>query len=275
MNWLTEPWTYPFMRWALLCCLLLVAVLVYLGFHIVRRGVLFVDLAMAQAAALGAASGIVLGLEHDSPGEFALSASFALASAAFFALARAKNISKEALVATFYALAVAATFVVLERSPHGMDEVKHLMVGQVLTVSPRHILVMIPLYALVGLAHGLLHRHTTAITEGHHARHGLEFFFYGTFALVVTSSVGLVGVLLVFSYLVIPAVAGLLISKKAVWGLTWGWGLAGLASIVGLQAAYVSDMPAAPVIVLTLGAFLLISWLIAATRRQPREPESA
>ena len=256
------------MRWALLCCLVLVSIQVYLGFHIVRRGVLFVDLAMAQAAALGAAFGIVMGMEHDSLGEFLLSATFALGSAAFFAFARAKNVSKEALVATFYALAVAATFVVLEHSPHGMEEVKHLLVGQVLTVSPQQILVTIPIYAAVGLAHSLLHRRTTAITEGGPVRASLEFFFYATFALVVTSSVGLVGVLLVFSYLVIPAVAGLLVSKKPIVGLSWGWGLAGLASLVGLQIAYVTDMPAAPVIVLTLGGLLLTSWIIAMARRQ-------
>jgi zinc/manganese transport system permease protein len=254
------------MRWAMLCCLVLVGIHVYLGFHIVRRGVLFVDLAMAQAAALGGAVGIILGLKHGSIGEFALSGTFALGSAWFFASANSQRIHKEALIATFYALAVAATFVVLERSPHGMEEVKHLLVGQLLTVSPRHILVTIPIYALVGLAHAFLHRRTTAITEGQPAQRRLEFFFYASFALVVTSSVGLVGVLLVFSYLVIPAVAGLLIAQKGVVGLLWGWGLAIVASFLGLQVAYISDMPATPVIVLSLGALLLGTGLVGSLR---------
>ena len=267
MNWLVEPWTFQFMRWALLCCLVLVGIHVYLGFHIVRRGVLFVDLAMAQAAALGAAVGVVMGLEHDSIGEFVLMALFALGSAAFFALARAQRVHKEALVATFYALAIAATFVVLERSPHGMEEVKHLLVGQVLTVPPNHVLATIPLYLVIGTAHGLMHRRTSAVSEGQPAKRGLDFFFYGTFAFVVTSSVGLVGVLLVFSYLVLPAVAGLLVTSHGTMRLIWGWILATLASVLGLHIAFLTDMPAAPVIVLTLGALMILSWIYGSLRR--------
>lgn len=267
MTWFLEPWNYPFMRWALLCCLVLVGIHAYLGFHIVRRGVLFVDLAMAQAAALGAAVGVVVGLEHDSIGEFLVSAGFALGSAAFFALVKDKHIHKEALVATFYALAVAATFVVLEKSPHGMEEVKHLLVGQVLTVSPRHILLTVPIYAVLGLAHALLHRRTTAISEGRKQSRAMELFFYSTFAIVVTSSVGLVGVLLVFSYLVLPAVSGLLVSDRGTVRLTWGWVMASLASLAGLHVAFHTDMPAAPVIVLTLGVLLGASAVFSRGRR--------
>ena len=82
IEWIVSPWSYPFMRWALACCLVLAGIHAYLGFHVVRRGVLFVDLALAQMAALGAAVGIVIGLEHSSFGEYALSASFALGTAA-------------------------------------------------------------------------------------------------------------------------------------------------------------------------------------------------
>jgi len=267
MSWLVEPWSFPFMRWALLCCLVLVSIHVYLGFHIVRRGILFVDLAMAQAAALGSAVGIVLGMEHGTVGEFTLSAAFALGSAAFFALVRDRYIHKEALVATFYALAVAATFVTLERSPHGMEEVKHLLVGQVLTVSPRRILTTLFFYVVVGVMHALLHRRTTAITEGRAHGRALELFFYGTFALVVTISVGLVGVLLVFSYLVLPAVAGLRVSAQGNIRLGWAWVMAAVASLLGLQVAFLSDMPAAPVIVLMLGVFLVASAAVSRWKR--------
>jgi zinc/manganese transport system permease protein len=254
------------MRWAFLCCLILAGIHAYLGFHIVRRGVLFVDLAMAQAAALGAAVAVVIGIEHDTVAEYIVSAAFALASAAFFALVRSQRIHKEAVVATFYGLAVAATFIVLEHSPHGMEEVKHLFVGQVLTVAPRHVLATAVVYLLVGIGHALLHRRTTAITEGRSAAAWVEFFFYGSFAIVVTSSVGLVGVLLVFAFLVLPAVAALLISQNDSARLAWGWGMATIASVVGLQVAYHQDLPAAPTIVLILGVFLIASVVLGRVR---------
>jgi len=269
MNWLTEPWLFPFMRWALLCCLILTSIHVYLGFHIVRRGVLFVDLAMAQAAALGAAFGVLIGIEHDTAMAYVLSASFALASAAFFALVRSRRIHQEAIVAAFYGLASAATFVVLERSPHGMEEVKHLFVGQILTVSPARVLSAAAAYVVIGIAHAKMHSRTMALTEGRESGRMLDFFFFATFALVVTISVGLAGVLLVFALLVLPAIASILVTRKKTMALVAGWGFAGAASVVGLHIAYHMDMPAAPMIVLMLGALLLGAVVVSVIRPDP------
>ncbi len=273
-TWILEPWTYPFMRWALVCCLVLAGIHAYLGFHIVRRGVLFVDLAMAQMAALGAAVGVVAGLEHDTAAGYAVSASFALAASALFAVVRSTRIPTEAFIAIVYAVASAATFIVLEKSPHGMDEVRHLFVGQVLTVAPSKIGLTAALYSLIGLALWRLHPRILAVTEGRATggRMAVDFIFYATFALVVTSSVGLVGVLLVFSLLVLPAVGALLVSSSDGARLGWGWGFAGIASLVGLHAAFHLDLPAAPVIVVTLGlavagATLLHRWWCAGRSR--------
>jgi zinc/manganese transport system permease protein len=268
IEWLVEPWTYPFMRWALVCCLILAGIHAYLGFHVVRRGVLFVDLAMAQMAALGAAIGVVLGIEHDTIGEYVLSALFALAAAVCFAAIRSRRVHQEAIVAIFYGMAMAATFVVLEHSPHGLDEVKHLLVGQVLTVAPGKVLVTALIYAVVGLVLARMHGRIFAVTEKRQGapKLGPELVFYGAFALVVTSSVGLVGVLLVFAFLVMPAVAALLISGGTASALWWGTGLAAFGSFVGLHAAYLLDMPAAPVIVLALGGLLLLAALAGRLR---------
>ncbi|NNE09130.1 MAG: hypothetical protein HKN20_11270 [Gemmatimonadetes bacterium] len=266
MNWLTEPWVYGFMQWALFCCLLLAGIHVYLGFHIVRRGVLFVDLAMAQAAALGAAVAVVAGLEHDTLAEYLMSAGFALGSAAFFAVVKSRRVHQEAIVATAYGLAVAATFVVLEHSPHGMDEIKHLFVGQLLTVDPGHVLWTAMIYVAIGIAHAFVHRRTNDVTEGRGQGRWLDFFFYGTFAIVVTSSVGLVGVLLVFAFLVLPAVAALLLAGTTAGRLAWGWGIAIAASVLGLHFAFHLDMPAAPMVVLTLGALLAIAAIFSRVR---------
>jgi zinc/manganese transport system permease protein len=251
------------MRWALVCSLVLAGIHAYLGFHVVRRGVLFVDLAMAQMAALGAAVGVVCGLEHGTLGEYALSCSFALGAAAVFALVKVRRVPQEAIVAIFYGLAMAATFVVLERSPHGMEEVKHLLVGQVLTVAPSKVLLTAALYAVLGLVLARFHRRIVAATESRSDAHDpvADFVFYGVFALVVTSSVGLVGVLLVFALLVMPSVAALLLSRGTNAALTWGWSLAAAGAVLGLHLAFHLDLPAAPVMVLMLAVPLIVAAL--------------
>jgi zinc/manganese transport system permease protein len=268
VTWLVEPWTYPFMRWALACCLVLAGVHAYLGFHVVRRNVLFVDLAMAQAAALGAAVGIVFGLEHGTVPEYLLSAGFALATAVMLATLRGRRVHPEAVIAIVYGLTSAAMFVVLEHSPHGMEEVKHLFVGQVLTVAPETVVHTALLYALIGVVLRLVHSRAVDLSEGRDVpRRGLvQLAFFGSFALVVTSSVSLVGVLLVFALLVLPAVSGLLAAEGTAARLAWGWSLAGVGCLVGLHLAFVLDQPAAPVIVLVLGALLPIVLLVRRTR---------
>jgi zinc/manganese transport system permease protein len=187
-----------------------------------------------------------------------MSLGFALAAAGLFSFLRSRRIHAEALIAIFYAMATAATFVVLEHSPHGMEEVKHLFVGQVLTVDPRKVLMTGVLYGAIGFLHWKLHGRTLAVSEERAVprRMLLDLFFYITFALVVTSSVSLVGVLLVFSFLVLPAVAAMLLAQGHGARLAWGWTFAGAGSLVGLHAAFHLDLPAAPVIALTLGVFL-------------------
>jgi zinc/manganese transport system permease protein len=258
------------MRWALACCLVLGGIHAYLGFHVVRRGVLFVDLAMAQMAALGAAVGVVLGFEHDTLGGYALSLLAALLAATLFSLVRSRRVSQEAIIATVYGVAAAATFVVLEHSPHGMDEVKHLLVGQILTVAPEKVIRTAIIYAIIGLGHLILHARVMAVSEGKptRGRIAVEFFFYGTFALVVTSSVALVGVLLVFCFLVLPAIAATVLAERTPTRLALGWSFAFLGGLIGLQLAYHLDAPAAPIIVLTLGAMLLLASVIGMVRGQ-------
>lgn len=270
--WFATPWTYPFMGWALVACLVLAGIHAYLGFHVVRRGILFVDLAMAQMAALGAAVAVVFGLEHDTPGEYALSLGFALAAAALFALLRSRRVAQEAVIAIFYAMATAATFVVLEHSPHGMEEVKHLFVGQVLTVAPSKVLRTAVLYGAIGLVLARFHAKTLAISEDRTVpgRRLADLVFYGTFALVVTSSVGLVGVLLVFSFLVLPAVAAIMLARSDAARLALGWTFAGAGSLVGLHFAFHLDLPAAPVVALTLGVFLTVAAVLSRIRNSLR-----
>lgn len=270
-GWLLEPWSFAFMRWALACCLILGGIHAYLGFHVVRRGILFVDLAMAQAAALGAAFGVVLGYEHGTIMGYVTSLGCALLAAALFSFVRSRRVSHEAIIAIVYAVTTAATFLVLERSPHGMDEVRHLLIGQILTVEPTKVVGVGILYALIGLAHWRLHARTAAVSRGEEVPRLrlVELFFYASFAVVVTSSVSLVGVLLVFALLVAPAVAATLLTTNDRSRLVYGWSFAVAAGLIGLHGAYVADAPAGPVIVLVL-AVAVLSAAVAAMRRRSR-----
>jgi zinc/manganese transport system permease protein len=267
--WLVEPWAYAFMRWALVCCLVLGGIHAYLGFHVVRRGVLFVDLAMAQMSALGAAIGVVLGHEHGTVIGYVISLGCALAAAALFAFVRSRRVSHEAIIAIVYAVAMAATFIVLEHSPHGMDEVRHLLIGQILTVDPVKVLMVGGLYAVIGLVHARLHPLTAAVSAGRSVprTRWLELFFYGSFAVVVTSSVALVGVLLVFCFLVIPAVAATLLAVRDMARLALGWAFALVGGLLGLHLAFYADTPASPMIVLVLGAIVCVTAVSAFVRR--------
>ena len=216
---MTDAFALPFFRTAAIAALVLAGIHAYLGFHIVRRGVLFVDLALAQMAALGVALGVVLGREHDEVGSYLLALGMTFVGAALFAWlrGRASAVPLEAFIGIVFATAQAMVFLVLEKSPAGPEHLKETLVGSLYTVAPAHIARVAVLYAVIGLIHFLLRKPFFEITndpQGARAR-GRRLFlwdllFYATFGFVVTSSVQIAGVLLVFGFLVIPAVAGLM-----------------------------------------------------------------
>lgn len=263
---MTDVAALPFFQIAAAAALILAGIHAYLGFHIVRRGVLFVDLALAQMAALGMALGVVFHLEHDPVRSYLLALGMTFVGAALFAWlrGRAKNVPLEATIGIVFATAQAAVFLVLEKSPTGPEHLRETLVGSLFTVSPRHLAWVAALYAAVGVLHGALRRPFLEITTDAHAaeRRGRrlflwDFVFYASFGLVVTSSVQIAGVLLVFGYLVIPAVAGLLVSSRTSTALVVGWVFAVAASVLGLLGSVRWDAPAAPSILVALTALLV------------------
>ena len=156
----------PFFRTAAAAALVLAGIHAYLGFHIVRRGVLFVDLALAQMAALGVALGVVLGVEHDEIRSYLLALGMTFVGAAVFAWlrGRARNVPLEAFIGIVFATAQALVFLVLEKSPAGPEHLKETLVGSLFTVEPRHVLAVAVLYAVIGLVHVLLRRPFFEIT---------------------------------------------------------------------------------------------------------------
>ena len=274
---MTDAFALPFFRTAVLVILVLAGIHAYMGFHIVRRGVLFVDLALAQMAALGTAIALVLGLEHEGPMAYVLALTMTLVGAAVFAWlrGRSRNIPLEAFIGIVFATAQAAVFLVLEKSPSGPEHLKETLVGSLFTVDPKQVGRVALLYAAIAVVHVLLRKPFFDITNDPAAarargRHLFwwDLLFYATFGLMVTSSVPIAGVLLVFGLLVIPAVAGSIATSRPGAALAVGWVFGFLASVVGLVGSVRFDMPAAPSILVTLAALLVLVGAVSSVARR-------
>ena len=261
--------------WPFLATVLVVVSHTYLGLHVVEREVIFVDLSLAQLAALGTAVASVLGYEHNTFSYF-FALAFAVAGAAVFALTRSdsRRIPHEAIIGIVYAVSAAAAVLVLNSSPHGAEDIKDILVGNLLAVSPQDVARVAVLYAGVAVVHWIFRRQFLLISEhpAEAARRGMhvklwDFLFYVIFGVVVTNSVGIVGVLLVFSYLIVPAVSAKLVADKVGARLLFAWIMGIAASVTGLWLSATKDVPPGATIVVVLGLMLLLVALVAPRRR--------
>lgn len=267
---------FEIMKWPLLACLLLPGLLVYLGLHIVQREIIFVDLALAQVAALGACLGVLLHYEPMTWQSYGLSWGFTLIGAAIFTSTRLEHnrVPQEALIGIVYVVAAALGIVLLSRSAEGNEELRRSLIGEVLLVSPRQVASTFVLYGAIGLVHFLLRKQFLALSfepdrvkaEGWPVR-AWDFLFYAMFGWVVTSFVQIGGVLLVFSYLIIPAVCANFLATQLRWRLLFGWIAATLGSVLGLFASYQMDLPTGAAIVCALGLELVMVILFYVLKR--------
>lgn len=278
---MTDAFALPFFRTAVLVVLVLAGIHAYMGFHIVRRGVLFVDLALAQMAALGTAIALALGLEHEGTMAYALALAMTLVGAAVFAWlrGRSRNIPLEAFIGIVFATAQAAVFLVLEKSPSGPEHLKETLVGSLFTVDPKQVGRVALLYAAIAVVHVILRKPFFDITNDPAAARARgrrlfwwDLLFYATFGLMVTSSVPIAGVLLVFGLLVIPAVAGSIATPRPGGALAVGWVFGFLASVIGLIGSVRFDMPAAPSILVTLAVLLVLVGAVSSVARRRTAP---
>lgn len=258
---------FEIMKWPLVACLLLPGILVYLGLHIVRREIIFVDLALAQMAALGICMAILLGHDSHDWQTTAWSATFTLAGAALLTLTRpsGKHVPQEALIGIVYVVAAAASFLLLSRSPEGNEELRKTLVGEILLVSPGEVLRTFGLFVGVGAVHWVFRRQFFLLSfdpeRGRAAGLRLwlwDFLFYLLFGIVVMVFVRMGGILLAFSFLIIPATCARLVSHSLMVQLAIGWLLAVLASVGGLYGSYKLDLPTGAAIVCALGVVLLL-----------------
>ncbi len=267
----------------LLACLLMAGLLSYLGMHVLAREVIFVDIALAQIAALGAAVAGLLGAEPDTPLSYACALGFTIAAAALFAATRAlrRRIPQEAFIGIAYAMAAAAVILVANASPHGDEQLEQILVGSLLTVQLEDVAVLAAVFAVTVLLHIVWREPFRRLSFGGDEL-GFnaalwDFLFYVTFAVVITFAVDLAGVLLVFSFLIVPAVFSALFARRLWTRLLLGWALGAAVSAVGLYASFSFDLPSGAAVVITFGAALLLAAVARGLLpwRDGREPERA
>jgi zinc/manganese transport system permease protein len=267
--------------WPLIALALLPAALVYFGLHVVGRGIIFVDLALAQIAALGIATAVLFGADPEhSTLPYLLAIAFTIAGAALFSLTRFRHprVPHEAIIGIIYIVSAAAATIVLSRTAAGDEEIKNLLVGNILLVDRGEVIRTALLYlAVLGFHFALRRRfHLVSFEPEEAERQGMsvrlwDFLFYATFGLIVTSFVRIAGVYLVFSYLIVPAVCGALLSARTAARLAIGWIVALTAGISGLllSTEWASmDLPTGPTIVCIFGLLLVISGAVAFARQR-------
>ncbi|MGZ5475616.1 MAG: metal ABC transporter permease [Thermoanaerobaculia bacterium] len=273
--------------WPLVALVVLPAALVYFGLHVVGRGIIFVDLALAQIAALGIAAAVLLGADPEhSILPYALAILFTMTGAALFSVTRFRHprVPQEAIIGIIYIVAAAAATLVLSRTAAGDEEIKNLLVGNILLVSRAEVLRTFALFAGVGVLHYWLRKkfYLISFDLDEAERQGMsvrmwDFIFYATFGLIVTSFVRIAGVYLVFSYLIVPAVCGALLSSRTAVRLAIGWGVALVAGIGGLvlSTEWASlDLPTGPTIVCLFGLLLVVSGALAMVKARRASPEA-
>jgi zinc/manganese transport system permease protein len=245
----------------------------YLGVHVLRRQVVFADLALAQLSALGVTVAFAVGHSPTGPAGFGYALLFTTVGAALLTLARrlARYVSQEAFVGILYVFATAATVLVVDRAPQGAEHVKRILLGSILTVGPREVASLAALYAIIALLYWLARRPLLAVsTEATPAGRSTlavsiwDFLFFLSFGVVVASSVSIAGVLLVFSFLIVPAVIGSIFSDdlRVVLAIAWCAGIA--AAAAGLSGAYVLDLPTGAAMVTAFTLFLVLAGIAKA-----------
>jgi len=265
------------MFWPIMACVLLPWLLVYLGLHVVQRGIIFIDIAMAQMASLGICVAVLFHVDLASWTTFAIALGFTLAGAAVFSITgkRTSQIPQEAVIGISYVVAAAASVLLLSRAAEGDEQIKQMLVGNILLVTPFEVWKCFAVFLSVGLLHFFLRKNFLLVSYDRDGawKKGLrvrwwDFLFYAAFGLVVTSFVRIAGVLLVFSYLIVPAVCGINLAGSLSRRLLIGWLIALIGGVGGLFFSFWWDLPSGAAIVCTFGALLIVVSVISLLRRK-------
>ena len=264
------------MKWPFVACLLFPPLLVYLGLHVVKREVIFVDLALTQVATLGTCVALLMGHHFDDRITFWISLGVTFIGAAFFSWTRGSRkaaVPQEAIIGITFVVAAAGVILLLSRVAGGKEELEHLLTGDILNVTRGEIGQRGILFGVIALFYAAFHRRFALISSAEDASdtNGInvrlwDFLFYASFAIVVVSFVRIAGVLLTFAYLIVPAVCGTMLSSQWSRKLIIGWLIAVSASLIGLWTSYKVDLPTGAAIVCASGLLLAIVGVIVSLR---------
>ena len=249
--------------------LILAGIHTYLGVHVVERGVIFVDLSLAQIAALGSTVALLIPFAGDPHGDsaYVISVAFTLVGALVFSTIRSKRarIPQEAIIGICYAVASAATILAMSKATSEGEHLKNMLVGNILAVSWTEVAKTAALYGVIGLFHFVFRHKFLAITLNPKkaAADGVslwrwDFLFYASFGFVVTAAVQIAGVLLVFCYLIVPSVAAMLYSERIGVRLAIGWIMGSIVSGLGVYLSLQLDLPTGATIVCTFALVLIV-----------------
>jgi zinc/manganese transport system permease protein len=265
-----DPAILQFLAAPIAASLIIAGIHAYLGLHVVERGVIFVDLSLAQIASLGATIAVTvpaLGGDPHSPSVYWMSLGFTIIGALIFSMIRGHeaNVPQEAIIGISYAVASAAVIVVMSKAPGESEHLKDMLVGNILSVQWPEVWTTAALYLAIGLFHYVFRRRFLQISVDPKgaAAQGIsirlwDFLFYASFGFVVTRSVAIAGVLLVFCYLIVPSVAGILCSDRVGPRLAIGWAMGVAVSMLGMYFSVVFDLPTGATIICTFGGVLVL-----------------
>jgi zinc/manganese transport system permease protein len=251
--------------------LIIAGIHAYLGLHVVERGVIFVDLSLAQIASLGAAIAVWRGADPHDPSIYWMSLIFTLIGAAIFAMIKGQDahIPQEAIIGISYAVASAAVIIAMSKATGEAEHLKDMLVGNILSVQWPEVYLTGGIYAVIGLFHWIFRKRFLEISQDPKgvAARGIsvrfwDFLFYASFGLVVTRSVAIAGVLLVFCYLIVPSVGAMLWATKIGSRLAIGWVMGLFVSALGMYFSVQFDLPTGAAIVCTFGLVLVVMALL-------------
>ncbi len=256
---------------------LLIGIHAYLGLHVLKREVIFVDISLSQVAALGGAVSLFFVTDQESS-VLALSFSLSLCLIVAFALALLrhfeKSISQEALIGMTYALASGALVLVADKLPHGAEHLKEALVGNILFVTWPHVFQTFLIYLGVGILHWIFRKNFWRASKGEAGTFWWDFLFYFLFGIVITFSTRHAGVLVVFSILVAPAALATRYYLKTSHQLLLAWIVGFTGLVISFLLSYNLDLPAGPTIVCTLTTLFFLALLIRGKAFESLDPRS-
>jgi len=259
-------------------CVLMVGMLSYLGIHVIKREIIFVDLALAQIAALGALIGFLLGIPLHTQSSYWFSMALTAIAAAIFTFTRTREarVPQEAVIGLVYAMAAAAAIILIDKAPHGAQHIKDLLTGSILWVQWTTVHLVAVVYAAVGLFHLLFRRQFLLLSEDPDSARSQginvrlwDFLFYLSFGFVITVSVGSAGVLLVFVFLVAPAVMAVLVTDRLPAQLLFGWIVGVVVTVAGLTVSLLADLSSGPLVIAAYAVALIVVSAVVYIVRAP------